>query len=248
MALYQCPRRNALTEPLYSADTLWIDITEYEVERFTNNPRSSAGVELGSPGDSYRFVAPNELALDFKHDWADYETMAEKAKAVISGGQKTLGEGISAVKNVTGTGSLTSVQSTSISAKGIEKIDKPMVYQGSQRRNFALSFVLAAYENPRAEVHDIVQKLSISGTGPGGGISSVDSPYVYRLSCFNGTGTKLPIFYVDAAAMLDMNVKYSGHYINGYPVRADIAISFTEIRPLYKELLEGSYSFSVTVR
>jgi len=126
------------------------------------------------------------------------------------------------------------------------RVDVPLVYKNTERRVYELPFNLISLQGkPYDEVVEpvkMLEKLS-SPTKPKdaetGWNPLVIPPYVFRIFTVpyssNSTATDYPdnLIRIPFAALKNINPVWKGPFVNGYPTRCELRLSFQEIEPVF---------------
>ena len=132
------------------------------------------------------------------------------------------------------TGEYGKILSSGSTSNAKYKVDTPLVYTGSQRRQISFTFVLQmwkdAYSDVLEPIHEF-RKLSCAGI-EGKSVDVIDWPAIFSVST-------QPQGFVDImdAALTDVQVTWGAgaqYGAMGNPRRAELTVTFLDLRPLYK--------------
>lgn len=142
------------------------------------------------------------------------DSMGEKAKATLQT-LKTIATGIA-------TGGVVANY----------RIDTPLQYKGSNRREFELQFVLIKTSNTEGDVSipvKMLQSLSSPAYPEDGNMVNADIilPYLFKIKTEPGN-----LIFSDLAVLKQVQPTWKGPYIDGEPTRCELRLSFQEYRPL----------------
>lgn len=216
-----------------SKDTLWLSITPKNFSVDLSSRTGSGGVgRIESP---MWFLMPMEWSFAIQHTWEERSNPIGEIKQIAS----KVKEEFELVKGVAG---------QSFGAKG-SKNDNPVIYQGSQRRQFNVSLEFSVYSDAKNDVYDPVQRLIEYSSPEIIKESSVDylRPYVFQIQTYNGQGSRVDIISGDNMAIQTIQPSYKGPWINGYPSHATLDIGLMDLSPLYRSTLRGNRNKAVNI-
>jgi len=213
---------------IWADSCVWIEVTPKKLSNQNTNKITTVLLEDITNDDTvrkYTFLAPKDMQETVNHTWDPLENV-----------QSVLSQKLAGVGNVTNQNA------------NVYKIDTPLLYKDTSRRSFSFIFnlVWSGKGTPFSEVVEPVRNLLrwSSPILPGGNIygvtgldnvqavSKVTIPYVFTLRTKTGSGTPLEIFNIKAAALTSVQPTYSPPYINGYPSRAEVTLTFSDIEPI----------------
>jgi len=228
----------------FSKDTLWVQITVKEILSLSNNTRNvSSYITPGSTIATYKLIAPNDIQDNINHEWVDYEnsivgraadltkTLTGIKKEAGSLGKGALGGDIHQIK---------AALNTDISGQVMKKVDKPLVYTGTARREYPFAFVFAdmgdTYNDVMKVAHEFREYASASMDGD---VLGIKFPYICEIKtvCSNPSND-IPIVHIKNAAITNVQAVYQGPYRNGFPSRCELNLQFRDMAPTYR----SSYS------
>jgi len=241
---YVCPYFGPFIDPGFKGT--WIRIISKGVKYQTalgtvDNP---GGMILSSPGPTWYYLAPQQIMETINNIWEPYETIASRLS----------GRGIEAaqmLKNITGVANAfkagifggigAGVKALTSMSKVKYKVDTPLVYSDTDRREWTLQFGLAA--NDLTNSFFMLQGLkrlkatSLPVREVSGDISlGIELPYVFQLKSIvegNETGD---LINTDWSALTSLQPTYMAPYDeNGSPMRIELTATFKELSPLYAD-------------
>ncbi len=115
------------------------------------------------------------------------------------------------------------------------RVDTPLQYKGSERRNFELIFNLINTEKGMNHSNVVLPvKLLEMFSSPSYNITpdknanaDIILPYLFEINTSPGD-----LLYIDLAVLKGVQPTWKGPWIDGYPSRCELRLSFTEYRPL----------------
>jgi len=123
------------------------------------------------------------------------------------------------------------------------RVDTPLQYKGSERRSFELTFTLINTQPGKnhAEVVLPVKLLEMLsspsyGSQPDKGFNvDIILPYAFSVNTKPGN-----LLTCDMAVLKQVQPTWRGPWIDGYPSRCELRLSFTEYRPLEQKVFYGT--------
>ena len=118
------------------------------------------------------------------------------------------------------------------------KVDTPLVYANSKRRDWNFTFTLIAEDNPKTDIIDPVQDLmkysapEALGKNKSKGID-INLPYIFNLST-------QPHDYIRSnyTALESVQPTWKGPYVKGYPSMVELQLTFKDLSPLFRSTIE----------
>jgi len=199
----------------------------------------------------WKFLAPMEINEDITNNWEEYESMATKLaqKTADISRQVAVAKGIgeSVLKGTTDVakghtdvkGALrTAMSGANQNLVGLldYRVDSPLVYKNSKRREYTLMFQLGVSDENTNEVNifNAIRELEkLSCPELDGEMINIDFPAI-----FNIRTDPVPIIKINYAALTGVQPVWKGPYRNGYPMFVDLSLTFTDIQPLYRKSFE----------
>jgi len=239
--------------PEWEQYATWIQM---KARKITDQSTSGRGgtIGAGEEGATFLFMAPKSFGEQIGHTWEEYESMASRLANKVRDAAK-LGSEISALKNSSiniadigkafsttnfaqAAESITRKAYTSVAGSNIPKvkIDTPLYYASSERRQLTLEFDLVAESRAtiKKDVLDVVQDL-MRYSSPGlSSRSSIDFefPYYFEVKSMPTEGIKYT-----TAALTAVQPIYGEPWINGYPSHCKLNLTFKDISPLFRKTI-----------
>lgn len=116
------------------------------------------------------------------------------------------------------------------------KVDTPLYYESSDRRNLTFEVMLIAERNPKKDLIDTVQdimKFSCPTLKGRGGIR-IEFPYVFDVRTQPQEWLKYPTLALTAC-----QPTWNSPYIDGYPSSCNLQLTFKDMSPLYSGTIES---------
>lgn len=242
----------------------WIQLIPRKI---VNQGTSGRGGNLtgGESGPRFIFLAPVSIAENIGHTWGAYDSIqsriAEKAlgaakigadiTSVVKGSQNLISGGIEGLKSGfdgTNYGNvLESIARKAYNTVGGHnvpkiKIDKPMVYQDSQRRQIIFEVNLIAEKDPKKDVLDVIQDLQ-KYSSPGINLKSgidIDFPYYWEITTQPGEAIRYTTTALEA-----VQSTYNIPWKNGFPMQATLQLTFRDISPLFRQTIQSGSIINV---
>lgn len=255
--LYKNPVGNRIPHSGTDFKATWIKMSAKEIKSQTTMGRGTVSTTKIGSGPVFKFLAPNNLNETISHEWEAYESMqsrlAEKVRGVVrlaedtkaiagltksatGATKKTLDVEDFSGKNALG-GALSLIDRQGL-GKTItpSRIDTPLVYSTSSRREYNLTFQLVAGKDPLKEVVEpIKQLMRYSSPETEGSSIFIKFPWVFELRSEPGG-----LIYVKNAALTSVQPTWREPYKNGYPTSAELTLVFKDLAPLFGNLIETS--------
>jgi hypothetical protein len=235
----------------------WVRIKSREVKHHTAlaTEDNDGGLILGDWGPEWQFLAPESVMESLNHTWEPWETIASRLAGKGKEFQNMLSQATSIIEafkssNAYGDGLDQTVSNLFKNISGQEKpnykVDTPLVYENTERREWTMQFNLTSVDlSTQTEMIEAVNWLR-NYTLP------------VRNAKYYGLGIELPyIFevYIEGSDSFDVQTKYCaitsfqptflGPYIKYYnpnqtsestviePSRVELTLTFKEISPRY---------------
>lgn len=180
-----------------------------------------------APFGPYSFFAPNEIQESITHSWEEHDSMAGRIAQIVTNTQSGLKD---VVELATG--------GTTGSKK--YKLDAPLVWKNSPRREYTLPIVMLDADNP-GQISEVVQDFKRMSSAKAGAnnLSAVDFPYIFRVRLHPGS-----LVYIESAALTGIQSTYHYPFKDGYPIKIDMTLTFLDLEPLFEQSFSGEYSVS----
>jgi hypothetical protein len=220
-----------------------------EIEKYTTGNRG-LGMTFSNKLDIFKFLAPAEIMETLAHGWEEYESMTsrmqEKLKTVMK-----LGAEIKSATDVIGkVGGIIAAPKSKISKtsqlrgaiKGVKsdvvaaRIDTPLVYASSERREWNLIFQLLSDSDPIEDVVWPVKELMRYSCPEAVGTDiDIKFPYVFKLYTEPGG-----LIFADYAALTTVQPTWKEPYRHGYPTSCELTLVFKDMSPLFRSVIKRS--------
>lgn len=244
----------------------WVQMTPRKIVNQGTSGRGGNIQSGGERGATFIFLAPPTIAENIGHSWGAYDSIqsriAEKAigaakigrdftsaatgaKNIFSSGQ--LGNVFKGSNYGTALEDLARTAYTSVGGQNVPKIkvDKPLVYQDSQRRVLVLEFQLIAEKDPKKDILDVVQdlqKYSSAGINQRSGID-IEFPYYFEVITTPGEAIKYTTCALEA-----VQTTYNVPWINGFPSQCTLQLTFKDMSPLFRQTIQSGSIINVVNR
>lgn len=248
--------------PEWQNNATWIKM---RARKIVDQLSSGRGGQIagGEDGATFLFLAPPSFGENIGHTWSAYDSIqtriAEKAiqaaklgrdaVSLVEGAKGFLGEGgddkIKSLFSTTGSKNYgTALESVvrkaynSTAGHSVPKIkvDKPLIYTDSQRRQLILQFELVAETNPKNDILDVIQDLMKYSSA---GISSksnidIEFPYFFEVTTVPGEAINYK-----TCALQTVQPTWNPPWRNGFPGSCSLQLSFQDISPLFRQTIES---------
>lgn len=203
-----------------SENYLWIYIhprkVSYEsvLENFQN--RDIISTKEDRTLRKFYFMAPQELQDNIAHEWNPIENVVSMIADKVAKARESVSLG-----------------------KSAHKVDTPLVYNDSNRREVTFVVNLAVYKDPYKDVlepvHLLRQYSAPSLYGSNAWETKIGMPNVFKVNTVMGNGKIVPIINMRHAALTAVQPTFSGPYQNGNPSKCELTLTFKDMEPLSKE-------------
>lgn len=252
--MLQSPMGSVLPE-----NYVWIVFTPFEILSQSVAAQRGASMNVKRAGEQMKLIAPEQIMYTLGHSWGEYESMAtrllgkmgEFAKLKSEGA--ALGNALPEAARRIGTGAAEAIkgnyQETAEQTLGAmqriqsglagarvanTKVDLPLVYEGSERRQLTLEFNLIGVQDIRKEVYEIVRNFELYSAPVSKDNVYLNPPYVFNLRTEPGD-----IINIDKAALESVQPTWKSPYDeNGFPHACQLTLTFRDMSPLYRRTLE----------
>jgi uncharacterized protein YukE len=244
---------------------MWIHLKAKKITDQTTAGRGGS-IAGGADGAEFVFLGPNEIPENIGHTWDEYDSIqsrvANKVRdaAKLGAELKSLGSGLSKfnVGDISkvfqssmdnfGSAAETLVKAAynAVAAHSIPKIkiDTPLYYGGSERRQLVLDFnLITESDNPKNDVVDVVQDLMRYSAASSKGDVDIEFPYYFEVWSEPGRA----INYTTAALMA-VQAAWTGPWLGGYPTACKMSLTFKDISPLYRQTISKGSIINVINR
>lgn len=228
----------------------WIVITSHNVEYFTAFANNDGGLIINDSAHyqvTWQYLCTNQIMETINHTWNPWETMSSRIAGKLKEFSQTVTD-ITAIRNAfvglswrfdigPAFKNLTSSQTL---AKN--KVDTPMVYEDSERREYILEFNLTASDSDQAEEMMFgvrtMEAYSLP-TKPGIDGSNLGLPRVFTIRSYPRVNDISPLIDIEYAAITSIQPTYLAPYDeNGWPMRIQLTVTFKEMPPIYEESID----------
>lgn len=243
------PRR-FVPDPGDNKNFTWVVIEAYQLLGQSTLMRGHDPVNYDREIEAkFTFLAPESWPEDVTHSWESYESLASKllqkqaelgkswetAKSAIKGIKQALSTGWEITekqKRIKVTDEINRIVSKAGSARAFQyRIDTPLTYQGSERRKYILTFNLIDEGDPEGDILYPIRYLQVLSCPEKVGTTiGIKLPHIFKV--YTSPNELLHIRY---AALEKVTSTYFGPWMEGYPMRAELQLEFTDLEPLYKD-------------
>lgn len=206
-----------------SGNYLWIYIhprkLSYESILKNYQNRNIVNAKEDTNLEKFYFLAPQELQDNITHEWEPLENIMSKISSKVAAARESLAMG-----------------------KERHKVDTPLVYNDSNRREVTFVVNLGMYNDPYKDVMKPIELLreysSPSLYGTTIWETKIKMPNVFKVVTTLGNGTVVPLINMRHAALTAVQPSYKGPYIYGYPSQCELTLTFKDMEPLSKRTFE----------
>jgi|WetSurSiteA1Bulk_404760.scaffolds.fasta_scaffold51326_2 hypothetical protein len=230
----------------------WLVLEVFKVESQNSITRGKEGIEMSNTGDVFEFLMPLELMESITHDWEAQDTInsrlselgaqAGKEAQQFGSTAQSLGDLKKNWNQADHNRMVSSIadvirKSTNTKIPNKLKVDTPMAYKDSQRREYSIPIQLSTWKSAKDDVFEPVKLLrGLSCASWGANSYSIELPHIFKVY----TKPTKEFLYIETAALISVQPTYRAPYIDGYPSFCDLQLTFREIQPLYKENFNSS--------
>jgi len=229
-------------------DALWIVIKARKLKNINTKGRGGA-ISISEHGDTWKFLAPEELVEVHNHGWEPYDSfhsrLLEKIRALHVGVEqfeKITKASIDEAKKLwteKNTNNLLSkLEAGVINASNTDlpqyKIDTPLIYQSSERRTWDLNFTLAS-SNGGTDILDAVKRLQKAAAPNliGDSETTIEFPYIFEVRTEPSDMIKFGFAIINT-----IQPTWKGPFRYGNPFQCELQIGFTDMSPLFRKTIE----------
>jgi len=243
---YKNPNFPPYIEPGFNGT--WIEIESIGIKHQTafieSGKNDKGGLVLsGEKGPSWKFLAPNQIMETVNNSWEPWETissrLAGKGQEAIQMSNEIVGI-YGALKELKGGFSLNTVANTYKSLTNISKakfkVDTPLVYENSERREWIMEFNLVSIDGEGCiDMMQAVRDLELfslpTRTKDYAGLG-IDLPFVFSIK----SAPNSLLINVEFAALISVQPTFKSPYDEqGLPIMIDLTLTFKELPPLYSD-------------
>lgn len=246
MGMYQFPESGAgIHWKKNENNYLWIILDTKKInEQQTKLVYLKGGTESASIGETFKFLAPMEISETINHSWEPYESIESRISQMLAKEQKGYKEGAQVLQSITESKSLLN---TNIGAVDSVRIDSPLQYKNSMRREYTFTFELMA-NTSKTSILNVVKKLEsfscpeFLGFDNNKGTSfAIEMPYVFSVRT-EPSG----IINMRNSVLLAVQPTYIGPFHNGKePTKCNLTLTFKEYEPLYRHIINDEVTINV---
>lgn len=268
--LVQRPKQlDPWASPAWQTNATWVQM---KARKIVDQLSSGRGGQIagGEDGATFVFLAPPNFGENIGHTWSAYDSIqtriAEKAiqaaklgRDVVSIAESSKGflgaEGQNKVKGLFnqtgnyGTALESVVRNAYNSTVGHTvpkiKVDKPLIYTDSQRRQLVLQFDMVAENDPKNDILDVVQDLMKYSSAGISDKSNIDIEFPYF---FEVTTTPGEAINYKTCALISVQPTYSGPWRKGFPGTCQLQLTFQDISPLFRQTIQSGSLINVISR
>lgn len=252
--------------PQSEQNLTWIQM---KAKKITDQSTSGRGGTIagGQEGATFIFLGPKTIGENVGHSWTAYESIASRLANKVREAAKLGGEigsllnakiDLKSVTNVfknsssnfaSSAESITRQAYNAVAGHNIPKIkiDTPMYYESSERRQLVLEFDLIAESRStvKKDVLDVVQDL-MRYSAPGMSARSqidIEFPYYFEIKTIPGEGIKYT-----TAALIAVQPTWGEPWIGGFPSHCKLTLTFKDISPLFRKTITHGSIINVISR
>lgn len=232
----------------------WIHLLGKKLKSQTSTVKGGRiQVDDTQPVYDFSFIAPEEMMETISHDWTEYESWVNRLGGLLQTGtklkadlrgigtniQQLVDKGVQSWEE-SDTSTLTNYLKNVSPETGIPqtRIDSPLVYSGSQRREWNFTVHLAAFKNPVKEIAlPVFWLMKLSCPQKHEGSVYIEAPYVFKFKTYDNYANNNNLIYSNWCALKAVQPTWSGPYIRGYPLKCDLTLTLVEIEPLYSSTI-----------
>ena len=217
-----------------AVDLTRVIIVAEELGQQNLNPREPNHIQKDGRLYDWSFIGFTDIQESISHTWEPYGAIQGRLSEVFSqteGMGTQVFDALVSAKEGVSKASLTAALNVGSTAGAKYKVDTPLVYTGSERRKISFTFTLMEWEDVYMDVLEPIhqfRKLSCAGL-EGKAVDIIDFPAIFSVKTS-------PQSFVDIkdCALTDVQVTWNSPYKGGNPTRAELTVTFLDLRPLYK--------------
>jgi hypothetical protein len=225
-----------------------------ELEGISTGGRGGS-LKLGKTKTRFKFLAPPEILEMHNHDWTEYASLSSRllekliqAKNMVQHGKSLFNQAKTAGKKVISNfgdlqGTITTLENAALGAHvnvPARKVDTPLAYSNSQRRQLQFEFTLADNRRGR-DVVKTVKLLQSFAAARNNDVLQLEFPHIFKVA----TEPEGLILY-EQAAMTSIQPTWLYPFIDGYPTRCQLTVAFTDMSPLFQKTITEGTIINVT--
>lgn len=220
----------------YSDDTLRIHITARRANKQNLNPKLANHILYGEKDYEWSMIAPTDIQENITHTYEEYHSIQGRVAAMRQEFMRSIGKMMDA-------GESGGDRETGDTAAGQSIVDSPLVYAGSERREYSFTFLLMQYNHIDKDVYEPIRAFRkySSASIDNASADTIRFPHVFTV-----VSKPLPFITIPYSVLTNVQVVYNAPYKRGYPQRAELTLTFKDIRPLYQSSWEDQIESKVT--
>ena len=233
----------------FESTAMWITIQAKQLTGMHTGGRGG-NLQIGKKGTTFKFLAPDTILETHNHDWQEYASIQSRllskviafstAKIQYGGVWENLKTAWNKAGGLpTGQAMKNLLYDTGDVPVPKYKIDTPLTYSNSQRRQYQLMFVLAD-SGDGTEMLNAVKRLMIYAAPESTTEIAIEYPYVFSVHTepFN-------VFHMEYAVITSIQPTWMTPYRFGIPLRCELTLSFTDMSPLFKKTITSGSIINV---
>lgn len=224
-------------------NALWIRLAARQLEGIHTGGRGGT-LQIGKKGSTFKFLAPSNLIDTHTHNWEVYQSIQTSILKKIIGFKTAANHGAEIYKNIqtaflnskgsgwpSGQKLLTILQGAGDVTKPKFKIDAPLAYTDSPRRQYQLTFILADARGGD-EILSAVKLLQSYAAPESTSEYEIKFPFVFAV-----TSEPEGLINMQYAALTGIIATWGDPYIKGKPARCELSLSLTDMSPLFRKTI-----------
>jgi len=217
-----------------SKDSLWLQIIPRKLKMNDLTKRIDNISDDTTREEPMNFLMPMSYMATVQHTWDELTTIA------------------SGIRDVKSKYSTATKQATGVIDKGGfsvgDKADNPILYSNTSRRSIPIALLFSVYTSTYDDVFSPCQKL-IEQSCPeiNGNVTQFAFPYVFSLQTYTGDNQPVDIISIKSVGIQSIQTTYDGPWLDGYPSKAQLDITFIDLNPLYRSTLLNEKHKKITV-
>ncbi len=223
--------------PMKGKKMLSIEIDVFTITAQQTNTKTQSFLKKAAHKiGEYSFYAPNEVFESITHSWEEHDSIAGRVGGILT----DIGQGVQDVKDAAKSGKSGLVSS----GNQRFKLDSPLVWKNSPRREYSFPIQLLDQDTPN-KIVEVVQDFKKMGAAKAtpNMLSAVEFPYIFRLRFSPGS-----LIVVESSALTSIQSTYHHPYVQGYPTKIDLQLTFLDLEPIFEHTFDQELSNLVTVR
>ncbi len=224
-------------------EALWLKFTAKEL-RSTGTGGRGGNLNIGKTGTTFKFLAPETIIESHNHDWQPYASIQSKILQKVLAWKKA-GSEIGSIYNNLSTrihdmnGKLGAGAALSQALRsGFDtdapkwKVDTPLAYTNSQRRQWQFTFQLADATGGGEVIDAVKQLMKYAAPAALEDEIAIKFPWLFQI-----VSEPEGLLEADYAAMTSIQPSWMAPYIKGRPSRCELTLSFTDMSPLFEKTI-----------